>query len=57
MARPKNAYLTAEKVIEAAIALIGEHGLEAFSMPKLAANLGVRALLRSITTSPTRTHF
>jgi AcrR family transcriptional regulator len=43
MARPKNASLTTEKVIDAAIALIGEHGLEAFSMPKLAANLGVRA--------------
>jgi TetR/AcrR family tetracycline transcriptional repressor len=43
MARPKNASLTAEKVIDAAIALIGEHGLEAFSMPKLAANLSVRA--------------
>jgi TetR/AcrR family transcriptional regulator, tetracycline repressor protein len=43
MARPKNASLTKEKVIDAAIALIGEHGLEAFSMPKLAAELGVRA--------------
>jgi TetR/AcrR family transcriptional regulator, tetracycline repressor protein len=43
MARPKNASLTAERVIEAALALIGEHGLEAFSMPKLAASLGVRA--------------
>jgi TetR/AcrR family tetracycline transcriptional repressor len=43
MARPKNASLTAERVTEAALALIGEHGLEAFSMPKLATNLGVRA--------------
>jgi AcrR family transcriptional regulator len=43
MARPKNASLTAEKVVDAAIALIGERGLEAFSMPKLAAELGVRA--------------
>jgi TetR/AcrR family tetracycline transcriptional repressor len=43
MARPKNASLTADKVVEAAVALIGESGLEAFSMPKLAAVLGVRA--------------
>jgi AcrR family transcriptional regulator len=43
MARPKNASLTCEKVVDAAIALIGEHGLEAFSMPKLATDLGVRA--------------
>jgi AcrR family transcriptional regulator len=43
MARPKNASLTREKVIDAAIAAIGEGGLEAFSMPKLAKALGVRA--------------
>ncbi|MDT5113272.1 MAG: hypothetical protein QOE20_5162, partial [Mycobacterium sp.] len=43
MARPKNASLTREKVVDAALALIGERGLEAFSMPKLAAALGVRA--------------
>jgi TetR/AcrR family tetracycline transcriptional repressor len=43
MARPKNASLTGEKVIDAAIALIGERGLDGFSMPKLAAALGVRA--------------
>ncbi|CAN5187735.1 TetR/AcrR family transcriptional regulator [soil metagenome] len=43
MARPKNASLTGDKVVRAAIELIGEHGLEAFSMPKLAATLGVRA--------------
>jgi TetR/AcrR family transcriptional regulator, tetracycline repressor protein len=43
MARPRNASLTAEKVVEAAVGLIGEQGLEAFSMPKLAALLGVRA--------------
>ena len=43
MARPKNASLTAEKVVHAAIELIGECGLEAFSLPKLAAMLGVRA--------------
>jgi AcrR family transcriptional regulator len=43
MARPKNALLTKEKVIDAAITLIGDCGLEAFSMPKLASMLGVRA--------------
>ena len=43
MARPKNAVLTREKVIDAAIALIGDGGLEAFSMPKLASSLGVSA--------------
>jgi TetR/AcrR family transcriptional regulator, tetracycline repressor protein len=43
MARPKNASLTGEKVIDAAISLIGERGLDGFSMPKLAAALGVRA--------------
>lgn len=43
MARPKNAVLTADKVVDAAISLIGERGLEGFSMPKLATTLGVRA--------------
>jgi TetR/AcrR family transcriptional regulator, tetracycline repressor protein len=43
MARPRNATLTSDKVIDAAIELIGVRGLEAFSMPKLAAALGVRA--------------
>jgi TetR/AcrR family transcriptional regulator, tetracycline repressor protein len=43
MARPKSASLTAEKVVDAAIVLIGERGLEGFSMPKLASALGVRA--------------
>jgi AcrR family transcriptional regulator len=43
VARPKNATLTTEKVIDAAIVLIGQRGLAAFSMPKLATALGVRA--------------
>jgi TetR/AcrR family transcriptional regulator, tetracycline repressor protein len=43
LARPKNASLTAERVVDAAIELIGERGLEGFSMPKLAAALDVRA--------------
>lgn len=43
MARPKNAVLTTEKVVDAAISLIGERGLDGFSLPKLAAALGVRA--------------
>ena len=43
MARPKNASLTKAKVVDAAIELIGDGGLEAFSMPKLAGSLGVRA--------------
>lgn len=43
MARPKNAVLTAEKVVDGAISLIGERGLDGFSMPKLATELGVRA--------------
>jgi TetR/AcrR family transcriptional regulator, tetracycline repressor protein len=43
LARPKNASLTAERVVDAAIELIGEQGLEGFSMPKLAAALDVRA--------------
>ena len=43
MARPKASSLTSEKVIDAAIAMIGENGLESFSMPKLAKSLGVSA--------------
>jgi AcrR family transcriptional regulator len=43
MARPKNATLTRHKVVTAAIAFIGEGGLEAFSMSKLAKTLGVQA--------------
>lgn len=43
MARPKKSVLTKDKVVAAAIAIIGENGLEAFSMPKLASALGVRA--------------
>lgn len=42
MARPKNASLTTEAIIQTAIELIGERGLEGFSMPKLAAELDVR---------------
>lgn len=42
MARPKNASLTPETIIATAIDLIGERGLEGFSMPKLAAALDVR---------------
>ncbi|MGZ8705624.1 MAG: hypothetical protein ACXWZL_09220 [Mycobacterium sp.] len=34
MARPKTALLTKEKVIDAAITLIGDGGLEELSMPK-----------------------
>ncbi|MBJ7341255.1 TetR family transcriptional regulator [Mycolicibacterium sp.] len=43
MARPNRSTLTKEKVVDAAIAIIGDGGLEAFSMPKLATSLGVRA--------------
>jgi AcrR family transcriptional regulator len=43
VARPNKSILTKEKVVDAAIAIIGDGGLEAFSMPKLAASLGVRA--------------
>lgn len=43
MARPRTATLTRDKVVDAAIELIGAHGLEAFSLPKLASTLGVRA--------------
>jgi AcrR family transcriptional regulator len=43
VARPKMSILTKEKVVTAAIAIIGEGGLEAFSMSKLAAALGVSA--------------
>ena len=43
MARPKASTLTSEKVIDAAIAMIGDGGLECFSMPKLAKSLGVSA--------------
>lgn len=42
MARPKSASLTAESIVQTAIELIGMRGLEGFSMPKLAAELGVR---------------
>jgi TetR/AcrR family transcriptional regulator, tetracycline repressor protein len=43
VARPKTSILTKDKVVTAAIAIIGHGGLEAFSMPKLATALGVRA--------------
>jgi AcrR family transcriptional regulator len=43
VARPKQSTLSREKVIDAAIAMIGEGGLESFSMPKLARSLAVRA--------------
>lgn len=43
MARPRKALLTREKVVDAAITLIGAGGLETFSMHKLGAALGVRA--------------
>ncbi|KAA0080547.1 TetR family transcriptional regulator [Mycolicibacterium sp. P9-64] len=43
MARPKKSLLTPEIVVAAAIAMIGEGGLESFSMPKLASQLGVQA--------------
>lgn len=43
VARPNKSILTKEKVVDAAIAIIGDGGLEAFSMPKLATSLGVRA--------------
>ena len=43
MARPRTATLTRDKVVDAAIELIGAQGLEAFSLPKLASTLGVRA--------------
>ena len=43
VARPNKSVLTPAKVVDAAIAMIGEGGLETFSMPKLASALGVRA--------------
>lgn len=43
MARPKSARLNKEMVVDAAIELIGGGGLEAFSMPKVAAALHVSA--------------
>lgn len=43
VARPKKSILTHEIVVAAAIAMIGEGGLETFSMPKLASALGVQA--------------
>jgi TetR/AcrR family tetracycline transcriptional repressor len=42
LARPRNATLTPETIVATAIELIGERGLEGFSMPKLAAELDVR---------------
>lgn len=42
MKRPVRPRLTGERIVEAAIELIGEHGLEKFSMPKLASMLAVR---------------
>jgi TetR/AcrR family transcriptional regulator, tetracycline repressor protein len=43
MPRSKRAALTRAIIVEAAIGLIGEHGLETFSMPTLASSLGVRS--------------
>jgi TetR/AcrR family transcriptional regulator, tetracycline repressor protein len=43
MARPKQPVLTRDKVVDAAIAVIGADGLESFSMPRLAKRLGVSA--------------
>lgn len=43
MARPKRSALTPQIVVKAAIEMIGESGLEAFSMPKLAKALGISA--------------
>ena len=42
MEQPRRPRLTGERIVEAAIELIGERGLEEFSMPKLAATLSVR---------------
>lgn len=42
MDRARRPRLTGERIVEAAIGLIGERGLEEFSMPKLAATLSVR---------------
>ncbi len=41
VARPKHSTLTRAGVVSAAIAMIGEDGLESFSMPKLAKCVGV----------------
>jgi TetR/AcrR family tetracycline transcriptional repressor len=43
MARPRKSTLTREKVVDTAIAIIGDAGLETFSMHRLATALGVRA--------------
>jgi len=43
MARPRNSQLSSERIVDIAIAIIGDTGLENFSMHKLAAALGVRA--------------
>jgi len=42
--RAKPAPLTRERIVEAAFALIGREGLEAFSMRRLGAELGVEAM-------------
>ena len=42
MAGPKRATLDSEQIVDAAIELIGNRGLDEFSMPQVAASLGVR---------------
>jgi TetR/AcrR family tetracycline transcriptional repressor len=42
MAGPKRATLDAKQIVDAAIELIGNRGLDEFSMPQVAASLGVR---------------
>ena len=44
MPRPARPPLTRERILQAALALIDEHGLEWLSMRKLAAELGVEAM-------------
>jgi TetR/AcrR family transcriptional regulator, tetracycline repressor protein len=42
MGRPPKKLLSQQKLIDGAVELIDEHGLEEFTMPRLASSLGVR---------------
>ncbi|WP_099024541.1 TetR family transcriptional regulator [Mycolicibacterium palauense] len=43
MARPPKALITREKVVSASLAIIDQDGLDAFSLPRLAEEMGVSA--------------
>jgi AcrR family transcriptional regulator len=44
MARPRQALLTRERIVDAASRLVDKEGLDALSMRRLATELGVRAV-------------